>query len=96
MKTIAAAVLLLAAGCTGARPEIPPPVIVTQDVLIAVTGACVPKALGDEPTYADTNAALKAAVEGAVRFQLLILGRSQRVARLAELEPVIRGCPKAK
>ena len=95
MKLVAAALMLSVTACAG-HPEIAPPVVITQDVLIAVTGACVPKSLGDEPAYSDSDAALKSAIEGAVRFQLLILGRSQRVARLAELEPIVRGCPKAK
>lgn len=88
------AVLILAAlaltGCgTPGRLE---PKIVTRDVLKPVAAACVPSSLRGEPTYPDTDEALKSAGGAADRYGLLAAGRSLRKQRLAELEPVIRSC----
>lgn len=94
MKWILPALILLLGGCGAKIVSTPEPIVVTQDVAVAIAGACVPKGLANEPAYPDTDAALLEAPEGPVRFQLLVLGRAQRIARLLEIEPVIRGCPK--
>jgi hypothetical protein len=87
--------LTLLAACGGHPKSAPEPLVVVREVNIPVVGTCVPSSLGDAPDYADTDAALKSAPDGAVRYQLLFAGRGQRTARLNELEPVVKGCPKA-
>lgn len=84
------------AGCGSHVASTPEPIIITHVVNIPVVGACVPKELGDAPSYVDDDTSLKTAKDGAVRFQLLVAGRAQRTARLSELEPVVKGCPRAK
>lgn len=96
MKQLALLLTLPLLGACAHLNRIPEPIIVTQQVAVAVVGACVPKGLGPEPTYVDSDEALRSAKEGPVRFQLLTVGREQRAGRLRELEPVIRGCPKEK
>lgn len=96
MKRFLIAVALFASACTHTREVTPEPLVVVKEVGIPVVAPCVPKELGDAPEYADSDEALKSAPNGAVRFQLLILGRAQRVARLFELEPVVRSCPRAE
>lgn len=96
MKLAVFALAFLLAAC-GAHPRsAPEPIVVVQQVAVPVVGVCVPKGLGPAPEYIDNDAALKAAKEGPVRFQLLILGRAQRDGRLREVEPIIAGCPKEK
>ncbi len=97
MKIIPALVAALALAACGGRPQsTPEPLVIIQEVIVPIVGACVPRGLGDEPAYSDTDAALIAAPEGAVRFQLLVIGRVERQARLKELEPVVKACPKEK
>ena len=96
MKIAALALPFLLAACGGHPRSAPEPIVVVQQVAVAVVGACVPKGLGPAPEYVDNDAALKAAKEGPVRFQLLVLGRAQRDGRLREIEPIIEGCPKEK
>jgi hypothetical protein len=89
---VALAVCLTSA-CTACATKAPPePVIRTVEVKVPVPVACVPKALGDPTIYVDTDAALKSAAGPEDRFQLLAAGRIQRNQRLAQVEPVIKGC----
>lgn len=87
-------VLSILAACGGAGKERPEPIIITQKVAVAVDAPCVPDTLGKAPEYVDTKDKLVAAVDAAVRLQLLYAGRAQREARLGELEPVVEGCPR--
>jgi hypothetical protein len=61
-----------------------------------VSAPCVPKSLGPEPQYVDTKDKLLSAKDAAERYQLLYGGRLQREARLGELEPIVRSCPREK
>jgi len=98
MNRLVLAVVLSAftAGCGGtqqlARPE---PITVVQEVVVPVAIGCVPAGLTPAPGFSDTDADLRAAVDAARRFQLLIAGRAERNARLHELEVVVAGCPRA-
>lgn len=60
-------------------------------VEVPVAVPCVAD-LDAAPTYPDTDAALKAAAEGPVRYGLISEGRIIRDRRLAELEAVARRC----
>lgn len=83
--------LIFLAGCTTAR--VPEPVIVTQEVKVPVALPCVPENYKRErPDYVDSDEALKAAIDAAVRYQLLWSGREQRKAREAENEAALSGC----
>lgn len=81
--------VLLLTGCATAPIE---PVVRTVTVQVPVAIPCVPSNVQKEPAYSDTNDALKTAPDAAERYQLLIIGRQQRMARLSEIEPVIREC----
>lgn len=97
MKKLFLIPLLALAGCTTTREITPEPIVVVQEVIVPGPPVpCVPRNIGDAPAYVDSKEALLSASEGAVRYQLLIAGRAQREARLSELEPVVRGCPKVK
>ncbi len=86
---------LLLAGCAG-RPALRPEVeIRTVEVAVPVALGCVPANMAAPSAYPDTDPALRAAADAAERYQLLFAGRQLRNARLAEVEPVIAGCPKA-
>ena len=81
---IAAAALALAACATTKRLPAEP-VIVIQEVKVAVPVPCkVLDALGPEPTYPDTNEALSNAPNLFTRVQLMLQGRLLRIQRLAE------------
>lgn len=86
------ALILLACLALGACASTPEPKIVTREVKMPVVTPCVPKGLGAEPSYPDTDAALKAAGGAADRYGLLAAGRALRQQRLAEVEPIIRAC----
>lgn len=94
MKQFALLLVLSLLGACGRVQSTPEPIVVVQQVAVPVVGACVPKGLGPEPTYVDTDEALRSAKEGPVRFQLLVRGRAQRDGRLREIEPIVKGCPK--
>lgn len=91
--------VLLTAACAGkqARPE---PIITTVEVPVPVPQPCVPNTLKDPPEYVDSKEALRAAGSSmdlkavAKRLQLLYAGRAQREARLNEIEPIVKGCPR--
>jgi hypothetical protein len=83
----------LTSACTACATKAPPePVVRTVEVKVPVPVACVPASLGAPPAYVDTDAALKSAAGPEDRFQLLAAGRIQRNQRLAQVEPVIKGC----
>lgn len=83
LHLILGAAALLSA-CHAAKPE-PIPVVRTQIVKEPVSVPCPAlEQLGSEPVYADTDAALAAAVGLDNRVVLLLTGRSQRQNRLAE------------
>lgn len=86
------ALLLVSCG----KAERPEPIIRTVEVQIPVPQPCVPKGLDAAPTYPDTDEALRKAFDAAERYQLLYAGRMLRGARLNELEPVVRSCPREK
>lgn len=88
---IVCAALLLGACATTPKPQ--EPVVVTQEVKVPVPQPC--KALGQlgaEPKYQDNDEALKAAPDIFTRVQLLLIGRLQRIQRLAEYEAVKKSC----
>lgn len=87
---------LLLAGCGAAEQARPEPIIITKEVVVpGPPSPCVPASVEAMPAYPDSNAALKAAADAAERYQLIAAGRSLRIARLAELEPVVASCPRA-
>jgi hypothetical protein len=93
-KWIAFLALFLASCAHAPTPE---PIIKTVEVVVpGPTQPCVPKSLGERPQYADTDEALKQAVDAAVRYSLLWAGRAERIAREHDLETVIDGCPHEK
>jgi hypothetical protein len=87
VKHVAILALLLG-GC--ATNRVPPVKTVYVDRPVALE--CVPATLDGAPSYPDTDAALKQAVDAAERYALVSAGRLLRKARLAELEPVILSC----
>lgn len=89
---VATAALLLAGCGTAPKPE---PVVVTKEVQVPVPVSCVPKRLGDEPAYVDTDEALRDTAGPEDMLQLLYAGRKQRLARAGEVEPVITSCRNA-
>lgn len=93
-----AVILLPAAAVAGCAttPKPQTPIVVEHETAVPVVGGCVPASLGAAPDYPDTDAALKAAPNGAKRYQLMAAGRPLRVARLNELETVVAGCPRAR
>lgn len=92
------AILALPLAACATKPiERPQPIIVTKEVVVpGPPSPCVPANVGPRPVYPDTDAALKAAADAAVRYQLMAAGRKLKDARLNEIEPVIASCPKAK
>lgn len=90
MRRLVLVPLLL--GLTACVTTVPPePIIITKEVRVPVTVPCVPKSLKLTPSYPDTDEELRHA--GSERFlTLIIAGRDARLARLAELEPIIKGC----
>lgn len=84
------ALALLASAC--ATTQTPEPIIETVEVRVPVAVACVPDSVPGEPEYADSDEALLAAEDAAEFYALVLAGRDQRTARLAGLEPIIRGC----
>jgi hypothetical protein len=83
-----AALVLVSCG-SNVKPE---PEIRIQRVEVPVAVACVPESLPGPREYPDTDEALRAATDAAVRVGLIVAGRELRTQRLAEVEPVIAGC----
>lgn len=90
-RTLALLFALTLSACAGRVPE---PKIVLQRVEVPISAPCVPAKLGEKPTYSDSIEALRNAADAAIRYQLLWAGRSEREARLDELEGVVQGCLK--
>jgi hypothetical protein len=85
------ALLILLAAC-GADTPPPEPRVVTVEVKVPVKQPCVPVELEDAPVFPDTDEALRKASDAAERYQLMGAGRPLRIARLNELEAVVKGC----
>ncbi len=81
---------LAACGADQARPE---PLVAPLEVMIPVPAPCVPVGLAPPPVYVDTTPDLLKAADAAERYQLVLAGREQRIARLNEVEPIIAACP---
>jgi hypothetical protein len=88
-RNLALLLLLPLAACASDGGQ---PVLTTQTVYVPVVKSCVPSSLAPAPTYPDTDEALRAAPDGAHRYQLEHAGRKLRIARLRELEPLVQGC----
>lgn len=78
--------LNLAACATTSEPR-----ILTKEVQVPIAVACAANP-GPDPQYVDTADALKAAGDLFERVRLLLAGRAQRDARLAELKAAVSGC----
>lgn len=92
MKWILPALALLIPACASTQTP-PEPVVQTIEVRVPVAVPCVPDGVSEPPEYADSREALLAARDDpALAYALVQAGRDQRDARLAEIEPVIRGC----
>jgi hypothetical protein len=86
--------LALFAAC-GGQPKHVEPIVVVKEVKVPVSVACVPETYdAKRPDYADSDGALRVALDAAERYQLLWAGRAQRQAREKENEAVISGCPR--
>lgn len=86
----ATAWLLLTAGsCATTQGPEPKVVVQTAEIPVAIACAADP---GPDPAYADSAAAIAAAADVFRRVQLLLAGRAQRDARLAELTAAGAGC----
>jgi len=91
MKWILPALALALPACATTSP--PEPVVRTIEVRVPVAVPCVPDGLSEPPEYVDSREALLAARDDpALAYALVQAGRDQRDARLAMLEPIIRGC----
>lgn len=85
----AAALALPLSGCgTTAEPAVR---TVRVEVPVAVPCAADP---GPDPAFVDTAEALRAAGDIFDKVRLLLAGRDQRDARLAELGAAVAGCRK--
>lgn len=70
---------------------VPAPQVVIKTIDVPVPVHCKP-ALGPDPVYADTDAALKAAPDLFGRVQLLVEGRIQRIQRDLEKSAALTAC----
>jgi hypothetical protein len=86
-----APIAFLAACGTTPTPE---PVIITAPVDTPIATSCIPKSVGPQPAYPDTDQALRTAGSSDRFLQLVLAGRDQRIARSTEIEPLIEGCRK--
>ena len=78
----------LAACQTTPRPE---PRVEIREVKVPVAVPCA-KDPGPTPAFSDTPEALRAAGDVFEKIKLLLAGRNQRDARLAEVDAAIAGC----
>ncbi|PZQ62619.1 MAG: hypothetical protein DI570_09960 [Phenylobacterium zucineum] len=86
MRALLFACLALAGCQTPGEPR-----IVSKEVKVPVPVACASDP-PPEPAYSDTPEALRAAADVFEQVKLLLAGRAQRDARLAELKASIAGC----
>lgn len=92
MKRIILLAALALAGCAGSVPP-PEPIVKTVEVKVAVPTPCPALAkLGEEPSYADTDAALTASPDIFESTRLLLKGRLQRAKRLLEYSAARVAC----
>lgn len=87
----AAVAILLLCGSLTACASTPEPKIITRTVNVPIAVKCAAP-LTAEPIYSDTPESLRAAPDIFSRVQLLLAGRDQRGARIAELTAAISGC----
>jgi hypothetical protein len=80
---------LLATACASGPPL--DPKIVAKPVNMPVASSCV-VAIGPEPAYPDTDAALATAPDLYTRVKLLLAGRVVRIARDAVKSAALAGC----
>lgn len=80
-------------GCATTPSEPPQPLIRTVEVAVAVPTPCPALAsMGDEPSYPDTDEAIRSAPSIGALAQLYAQGRLMRVQRLAEYAAAKAGC----
>ncbi len=90
MKRLAILAALAVTACAGDPMRAPPgPKVV---YLPGELRSCIPDGTPEEPTYPDTDAALRAAPDPATRYQLVVAGRALRAARSGVVEPLLKGC----
>lgn len=87
-----ASVSLAAMVALTACAHTPEPKIVTQVVKVPVAAACIPSDLNLDPTYPDTDAALRATAGPDDMLTLLAAGRLLRVQTLAEWRAALKAC----
>lgn len=87
-------ILMAAAVALCSCATAPAPRVIVQKVEIPVAVNCVAE-VSPDPAYADSPAAIAAAADVFRRVQLLLAGRAQRDARLAELVAGRAGCRAA-
>lgn len=85
------AVLALASLALGACGTTAEPRVQTVRVEVPVAVPCA-KDPGADPAFSDTREALAAARDIFEQARLLLAGRDQRDARLAELNAAVKGC----
>lgn len=84
MMVVAVAMVLLLGGCKTTQPDLQPEIVI-KEVLVATPVPCrALEALGAEPVYPDTDAAIATAPNVATRAKLYVQGRTMRIQRLAE------------
>lgn len=86
----AAAILSITLSACAATAPVTPQVV-TREVQIPVAVKCHPD-IGPEPSYPDTDAALKAAPDLYTKVADLVAGRLLRIAREAQLNAALSGC----
>lgn len=86
--TVSAALCITLCACQTTPLE---PRIVTKTVEVPIQVQCKPT-LPAEPSYPDTDAALKAAPDLFSKVQLMVAGRVLRIARLQVLNATLQGC----
>ena len=92
-RALIAAGLLLLSACNGRPQTVPEPVVRTVTVKVATPVACPAlTALGPEPAYPDTDAALDAATGIGPLATLYAKGRAMRVQRLLEYATARASC----
>jgi len=84
--SVLALFLTCAACATTSEPR-----IITKEVRVPVPVACAASP-GPDPAFSDTPEALRAAADVFEQAKLLLAGRAQRDARLAELKAAVAGC----
>lgn len=89
--SVGSRVAILAALTLTACASTPAPRIEYRDVKVAIPVKCAINP-GQDPTYPDTDEAIKAAPDIAEKVRLLLAGRFLRIGREAELKAAVAGC----